>query len=630
MGESVTFDLELATKDFNRSLNKVDNNLKGFHKDFKKQAKSSAAAWSSFAGNLGAAAVGAAVSGLKNLVSGLGDLAAQSIKNAQVQEDAINDLNTALKGSGQYSLEASKDLQTYASALQKTTTFGDEAILSAQALGIQMAKLSGEDLKQATLAAANMASALNIDLNTAMRMIAKSTTDNGSGLKRYGVIVEAGVTQQETLANAIAATNEQFGGAAAGKINTYSGAMKQASNSYGDLLEEIGQIVTQSPALITLIQASGDIWNSLGKAIDDNTDYLQGLLKNGILWVIDGLKLMIGAINPVLGTLRVLSNTVEIITGVIKAAFYGVALAVQGYMTWIVTVILEALRTLPSSLVPDGWIESLEGAKESMVEVMGDISNDISDASNGIVDDFKDIGDAFKGTVSDESINNIKKNLDDLGIATANAKKADIKASKKHSDDKKAIIKDETSFINGLMVEQKQWEEQTSKEKVTNTKATLGQIATLSESNSKTLATIGKAAAISTATIDGIVAVQKALASAPPPWNFALAATVGVATAANVSKIAGFEDGGFIGGTSFSGDNVPINVNSGEAVLNASQQRNFMEIANGGGAANEGMISAINNLGNRIASMEFIIQTDDYEIGRSVNRAIEDGLELKV
>lgn len=64
----------------------------------------------------------------------------------------------------------------------------------------------------------------------------------------------------------------------------------------------------------------------------------------------------------------------------------------------------------------------------------------------------------------------------------------------------------------------------------------------------RTLAAIGKAAAVTQATIDGVLAVQKALASAPPPANYALAAAVGVATAANIAQIMstnlGFQTGG--------------------------------------------------------------------------------------
>lgn len=64
-----------------------------------------------------------------------------------------------------------------------------------------------------------------------------------------------------------------------------------------------------------------------------------------------------------------------------------------------------------------------------------------------------------------------------------------------------------------------------------------GGLASLSRSGNKELAAIGKAAAVTQATIDGIAAVQKALASAPPPINYALAAAVGVETAANIASI---------------------------------------------------------------------------------------------
>jgi|LSQX01.1.fsa_nt_gb tape measure domain-containing protein len=75
-----------------------------------------------------------------------------------------------------------------------------------------------------------------------------------------------------------------------------------------------------------------------------------------------------------------------------------------------------------------------------------------------------------------------------------------------------------------------------------------GNLAVLSKSKNRELAAIGKAAAITQATIDGVLAVQKALASAPPPANYALAASVGIATAANVAQIAGI---GFMTGGQF-------------------------------------------------------------------------------
>jgi hypothetical protein len=77
-----------------------------------------------------------------------------------------------------------------------------------------------------------------------------------------------------------------------------------------------------------------------------------------------------------------------------------------------------------------------------------------------------------------------------------------------------------------------------------------GTLAGMSRIQNKKLAAIGKAAAITQATIDGYLAVQKALASAPPPWNIALAAGVGAITAGNVAAIMSQDLPGFARGGS--------------------------------------------------------------------------------
>ena len=165
------------------------------------------------------------------------------------------------------------------------------------------------------------------------------------------------------------------------------------------------------------------------------------------------------------------------------------------------------------------------------------------------------------------------------------------------------------------------YEELSQQQRLDNLKSTLGSIATLQSSGSKELFMIGKAAALGMATIDGIQAVQKALASAPPPFNYALAAAVGLATAANVAKIAAqqppkFADGGIVGGNSFSGDRVTAQLNSGEMVLNRQQQTRLFNMAENGGSST--VVNAINALGDRIANMNIIVQANSREIARLV------------
>jgi hypothetical protein len=176
------------------------------------------------------------------------------IKAAVVQENAINDLNNALMTTGKFTKSASTDLQKYSSELQSVTTFGDEALLSAMSLGVALADLSGKQLKDATLAAANLSARMGIDLNTAMELISKSAITGGTNLRRYGISVEKGATQAEDLSNAITKINKQFAGAAESKVKTYAGAMQSLTNVWGDLLEIQGQSITQNPVVLNGIE----------------------------------------------------------------------------------------------------------------------------------------------------------------------------------------------------------------------------------------------------------------------------------------------------------------------------------------------------------------------------------------
>lgn len=166
-----------------------------------------------------------------------------------------------------------------------------------------------------------------------------------------------------------------------------------------------------------------------------------------------------------------------------------------------------------------------------------------------------------------------------------------------------------------------------------NLKDSFNSIATLTSQNNAVLFNIGKAAALATATIDGIAAVQKALASAPPPFNFVLAGLVGTVQALNLSKIASqqppaFENGGIVGGNSFSGDNVTAQVNSGEMILNRQQQARLFAQANGSPGGGDSVISAINALGDRIAAMQLSLNVNGREIARVVRDEREAGFAV--
>ncbi len=167
--------------------------------------------------------------------------------------------------------------------------------------------------------------------------------------------------------------------------------------------------------------------------------------------------------------------------------------------------------------------------------------------------------------------------------------------------------------------------EQQGKDRQTNQRAVLSNISTLAQSSSKELASIGKAAAITQIAIDTEKAVSGAYAfgnsfGGPVLGAIlgAVAATAQAARAANVAGI-GFETGGIVPGTSFTGDNVAANVNSGEMVLTRQQQSQLFNMANGQNG---------NGLGQQEIVINNVIELDGETVANSVSRHVANGLVL--
>ena len=82
---------------------------------------------------------------------------------------------------------------------------------------------------------------------------------------------------------------------------------------------------------------------------------------------------------------------------------------------------------------------------------------------------------------------------------------------------------------------------------------------------------------------------QAGIPGVGPALAVAAAATIVSAILAAMSRIQAqkFANGGIVGGSSFTGDRVSAQVNSGEMILNKTQQANLFKLANGGGTGKE-------------------------------------------
>lgn len=173
-----------------------------------------------------------------------------------------------------------------------------------------------------------------------------------------------------------------------------------------------------------------------------------------------------------------------------------------------------------------------------------------------------------------------------------------------------------------------------------NASSFFGNLSSLSRSENRALAAIGKAAAVTQATIDGVLAVQKALASAPPPANYALAAAVGAATAANVAQIMstnlGFQTGGsFVVGGEGGPDSqmVAFRATPGEkvSVARPEQVRKGDPYEGGGSAAPAPQLNArIVNVLDPAMVGDFLSTPDGEQVLVNVMRRNSDSLRAIV
>jgi hypothetical protein len=650
----------------------LENTVVDFSKTTEAQLDSATQQFNVFAGSLAANAAIAGFQALKNAAVGLfNTFIIDGVKAAQVQEDAINELNAALKRNGEFSEETSQEIQDYASSLQQISTFGDEAILSQIAFAQSMGA-SAEQSKEIAAASIDLAAALGTDLNSATRNISK--TLGGYAGELGEVIPELKDLTQEQLRNgeAIQLLADRYKGAAQAQIKTFSGALGQLSNTFGDLQETIGKTVTSNRFVIAAISGLQKAFLQIDTIIKNNEKTIQEFIENGLLALVDLIEPVgkgIIALSKVFVGLGVVWDGIIALSNVVLEGFTNVALGALRASKAVATFARQDTSGIDAliadvELLNETFAESKDEALKSATEriaanrrfekVINSVTKTIADSAREeinlerektkvVVEEEKKKreakavnGGGEKELSEQEQIDaKLLKLKEDSAKKTVDLKAAEIaklrelKEKERLREEEAAVIKDELdqeratlqlerqveflgeqeaiqaeavarqleregkvaqAFIKRkdtekkVLLEEKKQKDKAAKEdkerlnlRLSQAANFFGNLATLSESGNRTIAAIGKASAIAQATISGLQAVNVALASAPPPINFALAHAVGIAAGINVAKIAGvkFQDGGIIGGPVSDRDNTFISAAGGEAVLNRRQQTNL-------------------------------------------------------
>lgn len=195
-------------------------------------------------------------------------------------------------------------------ALQKTTTYSDETVLSAENMLLTFTKIGKNIFPQATETVLDMATALGTDTKDAAIQLGKALNDPILGvnaLRRVGVSFND--QQQETIKKLVESGNllaaqklilkelaTEFGGSATAQTKTFAGAMAQLNNQIDDLKEEIGNALI--PVITNITNYLKPVVQSFMDWAHNNPTLVARILEVGL--AVSGLTAALGLLGLVL------------------------------------------------------------------------------------------------------------------------------------------------------------------------------------------------------------------------------------------------------------------------------------------------------------------------------------------
>jgi hypothetical protein len=555
-----------------------------------------------FAGNLAANLATKALDLLENSASALFQtFIVDGVKAAQEQEKASNDLNVALALTGIYSERTAQEFDKLADTIQATTGVSDDAVITNAALIQSLGQLDKEGLKRATVAAVDLSAALGKDLGTTSEALGKAAAGNTTAIQKMGISFQKGANDTITFNNILKALEDRFGGAAAAKVNTFAGSIDLTKAAFGELQEEIGNVIVENAVVIEAMKAAGNVISDLTGGVEGNKDAFKQMVGQGLIIAIEGM----------IGFAAVTDSVVRIVTASIR----GVETVFQGLASASLKIL--SLFSDDAKEVADGMFEAFKETAESAGQAFSEDTNlskatEIlarlregalkgmdalktgADSANpalaglkGKTDELTDSQKLANDELQKWALNLAQSNLDgqasldarieayrlhkeqliltdsefntisfdaemafltqkqeaqnlfyDAQIAKVNEARAkDLIDETKQQAAIKAIQEKAAADFKKIEIEKTKFVAQNEQSKQDTLKQSLNTISTLQNSKNRELFYIGKAAAIANATISTYEGIAKAW-SYGPILGPPLAALVGVAGFANIANIA--------------------------------------------------------------------------------------------
>jgi phage-related minor tail protein len=244
-----------------------------------------------------------ATGALKGVASGLGALKGalaavgagvvlRKIIDSTIEaEKAVSQLSIAYRNSAESARRSQKELLDFSAAAQRSSVFDDESVTRAQASLLRFGRVSGDVFTRARKDILDVASALNIDLESAATTVGRALESPTQGMRQLRALnIIFTESQREVIKNLeetghtaeaqaliLQALEKRYQGAAEAARNTLGGALTGLKNAFEDLFESSTQGTSGAVEGINAISAAlssealksgvNDLFEGLGRVL---------------------------------------------------------------------------------------------------------------------------------------------------------------------------------------------------------------------------------------------------------------------------------------------------------------------------------------------------------------------------
>ncbi len=227
------FNIEVAVNAQLESLNKIQNAIGDLNQKLNGLSEGASdvnKVWSGAMYNIGAK--------MSDLALKFPSFATAAIQAFGQQEAAVQKLAAAIRSQGGNVSEVLPIMSSFASEMQRITTYGDEQVLAMQSMATAMG-VSADQMNLCIQGAIGLTNVYGIGLNEAVRAAAAVVQGKTEKLNELIPALSKCKSETEKYALAEKAMKDGFAQAKA-EAETTAGKLKQAANAWGDLAEVAG------------------------------------------------------------------------------------------------------------------------------------------------------------------------------------------------------------------------------------------------------------------------------------------------------------------------------------------------------------------------------------------------------